>query len=78
MWTETTRDRQALRCDDRLCRLAPTLGRVERTLAWLSRNRRLTKDFEASLQSTLAWLFLASVKLFVRRLGRSIHAHGVI
>jgi len=24
---------------------------VERTLAWLNRNRRLTKDFETSLQS---------------------------
>ena len=30
---------------------------VERTLAWLNRNRRLAKDFEASLESALAWLF---------------------
>ena len=36
---------------------------VERTLAWLNRNRRLAKDFETSLQSALTWLFLASVKL---------------
>jgi transposase len=35
---------------------------VERTRAWLNRNRRLTKEFESSLQSTLTWLFLASVK----------------
>ena len=42
---------------------------VERTLAWLNRNRRLAKDFEASLESALAWLFLASVKLLLRRLG---------
>ena len=51
---------------------------VERTLAWLNRNRRLAKDFEASLESALAWLFLASVKLLVRRLGRITHAHAVI
>jgi transposase len=51
---------------------------VERTLAWLNRNRRLAKDFEASLESALTWLFLASVKLLLRRLGRSIHAHAVI
>jgi len=42
---------------------------VERTFAWLNRNRRLAKDFEASLESALAWLFLASVKLLARRLG---------
>lgn len=46
---------------------------VERTLAWLNRNRRLAKDFEASLESALAWLFLASVKLLSRRLGKLIH-----
>ena len=51
---------------------------VERTLAWLNRNRRLAKDFEASLQSALAWLFLASVKLLARRLARLTHAHDVI
>ena len=43
---------------------------VERTLAWLNRNRRLAKDFETSLQSALTWPFLASVKLLMRRLGR--------
>ncbi len=43
---------------------------VERTFARLNRNRRLAKDFEATLESALAWLFLASVKLLMRRLGR--------
>jgi transposase len=43
---------------------------VERTFAWLNRNRRLAKDFEASLDSALTWLFLASVKLLMRRLAR--------
>jgi transposase len=43
---------------------------VERTFAWLNRNRRLAKDFEATLESALAWLFLASIKLLMRRLAR--------
>jgi len=43
---------------------------VERTFAWLNRNRRLAKDFEATLEGALAWLFLASVKFLIRRLGR--------
>jgi transposase len=33
---------------------------VERTLAWLKRNRRLAKDFEATIASAKAWLYLAS------------------
>jgi len=51
---------------------------VERTFAWLNRNRRLAKDFEATLESALAWLFLASVKLLMRRLGRMQQSNVVI
>jgi len=43
---------------------------VERTLAWLNRNRRLAKDFEATSASARAWLYLASVQLLIRRLAR--------
>jgi len=43
---------------------------VERTLAWLNRNRRLAKDFESTIASATAWLFIASVQLFTRRLAR--------
>jgi putative transposase len=44
---------------------------VERTLAWLNRNRRLAKDFEASLASAKAWLYLGSIQLLIRRLARA-------
>jgi transposase len=50
--------------------LVPRRWVVERTLAWLNRNRRLAKDFEASIASATAWLLLASVKLLMRRLAR--------
>jgi transposase len=43
---------------------------VERTFAWLSRNRRLAKDFEATVGSSEAWIYLASVQLLARRLAR--------
>ena len=43
---------------------------VERTLAWLNRNRRLAKDFEQTIASASACLFLASVQLLARRLAR--------
>lgn len=51
--------------------LLPRRWVVERTLAWLNRNRRLAKDFEASLASAETWLYLASVQLLMRRLARA-------
>src|SRR5271166_1202414 len=50
--------------------LLPRRWVVERTLAWLNRNRRLAKDFDASIASAKAWLFLASVQLLIRRVAR--------
>jgi transposase len=50
--------------------LLPRRWVVERTIAWLNRNRRLAKDFEATLESALAWLMVASVKLLSRRIAR--------
>jgi len=44
---------------------------VERTFAWLSRNRRLAKDFEQTIASATAWLFIASIQLFTRRIART-------
>jgi putative transposase len=44
---------------------------VERFLAWIGRNRRLAKDFEATIASARAFLYAASVMLLVRRLARS-------
>ena len=43
---------------------------VERTLAWLNRNRRMSKDFEATIESATVWLYIAHVKLLSRRLAR--------
>ena len=44
---------------------------VERTLAWLNRNRRLAKDFENAVASAQSWLYLASIQLMIRRIARS-------
>jgi putative transposase len=44
---------------------------VERTFAWINRNRRLAKDFEATIDSAVAFLYAASVMLLTRRLARS-------
>jgi len=52
-------------------KLLPRRWVVERTIAWLNRNRRLAKDFEATIQSAETWLMIASVKLLSRRLARA-------
>ena len=40
---------------------------VERTLGWINRARRLSKDFEATIESGLAWLQMALAFLLMRR-----------
>jgi transposase len=44
---------------------------VERTLAWISRNRRLARDFENLARTATALVRLAMIKLMVRRLART-------
>lgn len=44
---------------------------VERFSAWINRNRRLAKDFEATIASAHAFLYAASVMILIRRLARS-------
>jgi Transposase DDE domain len=43
---------------------------VERTLAWISRNRRLARDFERYARSTAAFIRLAMIRIMLRRLTR--------
>ena len=44
---------------------------VERFFAWIIRNRRLAKDFEATINSAATFLYAAAVMLLVRRLVRN-------
>ena len=44
---------------------------VERTFAWLSHNRRLSKEYERLTTTSEAWIYLAMSRLMLRRLARS-------
>ena len=44
---------------------------VERTFAWLGRNRRLAKDYEANPGVSEAWVYLGMLRLLVKRLARA-------
>jgi putative transposase len=44
---------------------------VERTFAWLSRYRRLAKDYEETAESSETWIRIAMIQLMTRRLATS-------
>jgi putative transposase len=51
-------------------RVIPRRWVVERSLAWLGRNRRLSKDYERLPSTEEALVYLASIRLLLRRLAK--------
>ena len=64
------RHRQAVRHCEGL-RVLPRRWVVERTFAWLGRYRRLAKDFEATIATAVAWVFVAHIRTLTRQLARA-------
>ena len=44
---------------------------VERTFAWISHNRRMAKDYERLCATSEALIYVAMMRLMVRRLARA-------
>jgi transposase len=49
-------------------KLLPRRWVVERTFAWLMRHRRLVRDYEATSASAEAWVYIAMIRIQLRRL----------
>ncbi len=60
----------AHRCVEQL----PKRWIVERTFAWISRNRRLARDFERYARTVAAFFRLAMIRIMLRRLTRINHS----
>ena len=59
------------RCDQHRFVVLPKGWIVERTLAWISRNRRLARDYERHARKAAAFVRLAMIRLMLRRLAPS-------
>lgn len=56
------------RCDQHRFAAPPKRWIVERTLAWISSNRRLARDYERHARKAAAFVRLAMIRLMLRRL----------
>lgn len=52
-------------------KILPRRWVVERTFAWLSRNRRLARDYEVKTEHSEAFIYIAAIQLMARRLTKS-------
>ena len=53
----------------------PKRWTVERTFAWISRNRILTRDFERYASTAVVFVRLAMIRLMLKRLTRRATVH---
>ena len=58
------------RCDLHRFVVLPKRWIVERTFAWISRNRRLARDVERDATTVAAFIRLAMIRLMLKRLTR--------
>ena len=59
------------RCDRHRFVVLPKRWIVERTLAWISRCRRLARDYERHARKAAAFIRLAMIRLMLRRVASS-------
>ena len=52
-------------------KLLPKRWVVERTFAWLSRYRRLARDYEVKTSHSTAFIYVAASRIMARRLAKS-------
>ena len=45
---------------------------IERTMAWIMRNRRMSRDYEFLAETTEALIYVAMIRLMLRRLAKAV------
>lgn len=54
------------RIDEANFKVIPKRWIVERSISWLMWSRRLCKDYELNIESSEAWVFVASIAMMVK------------
>lgn len=52
--------------------ILPKRWRVERTFAWLGNYRRLSKDYEKTVASAMAFVYLANIRILLKKIIKSL------
>ena len=47
---------------------------IERTLAWIGRNRRMSRDYERLIKTSEMLLYASRARVMLRRLAKQTHA----
>ena len=55
------------RSDEVGFRVIPKRWIVERSIAWFNWHRRLSKDYEANMESSEAWVQIASISMMIKK-----------
>ncbi len=70
-WRQAGSGKIVKRCDDaKGFQVLPHRWVVERTLGWLNRYRRLSKDYEGLPETSESMIYASMIHLMVRRLAR--------
>jgi putative transposase len=56
------------RSDEKGFQVIPTRWIVERSIAWFNWYRRLSKDFEANMETSENWAYIASIDMLIRKI----------
>ena len=66
-----SREDDDIKARKRGCKIQPRRWVVERTYAWLGRYRLLSKEYEATLESAEADIYIAMSRLMLRRIAKN-------
>ena len=70
-WFDIVVDIVARPRNQRACVAQPQRGKIERTFGWLDWSRILGKEYERTTESSESDIYLASIRLMLRRLAHS-------
>lgn len=67
-WVHKDKIEEFLKTVDTGFKVLPKRWIVERTFAWISRNRRTSKEYKYLTLTSEAWIYLSMIRLMLRRI----------